>query len=248
MTPEIKIICIVLWFAALFTIERRIPALKQPQSNTRLGTNASFWIINSLLSLSIVIPLTAWAASHALWLRSPALSGWVVVADLLLLDAWIYGWHRMNHRISFLWRFHQVHHLDELLDSTTAVRFHSAEVLFSALARLPIVLLFSIPLAHVVLFELLVMAHSLFHHANISLPPRLDAVLKRIIITPSLHRMHHHNLQRDTDSNYGTILSVWDVLFRTRNLRVFAPPMKIGVEGGSEKRLLALWSLPFRRG
>ena len=88
----------------------------------------------------------------------------------MLLDFWIYWWHRANHELSWLWRFHQVHHLDELLDSSSAVRFHFGEVFLSALARAPVIILLGIPLASVLVFEALILVGAIFHHSDARLP------------------------------------------------------------------------------
>lgn len=245
MQVETKILLVGLWFALLFALERVRPALHHPHNTTRLGKNLSFWLANSALSLAIVLPLTAFAAENALWQRPALPMAWL--ADVLVMDLWIYAWHRANHRLPFLWRFHEVHHLDAHLDSTTAFRFHAGEVLLSAFARVPIIMLCAIPFAHVLMFELLVLLHTVFHHANITLPAQAERRVRRIIVTPAMHRMHHHNRQRDTDSNYGTILSLWDRLFVSYNARVFDDGMKIGVEGKPEKPLARLWTSPFMR-
>ena len=102
----------------------------------RLLRNGALWLLNSGLSPLLVVPLTAWAASVSLDWRPPWWSGWGgLLLDLLLLDFLIYWWHRANHELPFLWRFHEVHHRDEFLDATSAVRFHFGEILLSALAR-----------------------------------------------------------------------------------------------------------------
>ena len=170
------------------------------------------------------------------------------MADLVLLDFWIYWWHRANHELPWLWRFHQVHHLDELLDTTSAVRFHFGEVLLSALARGGAIILLAVPLTSVLLFEALLLIGTLFHHSDARLPPRLEAALARVIITPSIHWVHHHAVRADTDSNYGTIFSFWDPLFRSKSRTRRFLTMPIGVEGRRERPLLRLLVTPFERG
>lgn len=123
----------------------------------------------------------------------------------MLLDGWIYWWHRANHEVRFLWRFHQVHHLDSFLDTTSALRFHAGEVLLSALVRGGVIFVVAVPFAHVVAFETLVVLAAIFHHSNVSLPDRLEQVLCLVIVTPSIHWVHHHASRADTDSNYSTV-------------------------------------------
>ena len=173
----------------------------------RLGRNLSLFGLNALLSPLIVLPVTGWASSFETGLRPAIWSGAPgLVLDILLLDLWLYWWHRANHEWPLLWRFHEVHHLDETLDTTSAVRFHFGEVALSAMVRvLPIVVL-DIPLASVVLLEGLVLAATLFHHSDARLPAPLERALARVIITPGIHWVHHHARRADTDSNYGTLL------------------------------------------
>lgn len=251
-----KGIAIAAWFALLFLGERLAPASPQraaphkarwrwlgdPQ---RLVRNGVFWVINSALGPLIVIPVTLWASTQDLGWRP--WSGWVGFAlDLLVLDLWIYLWHRANHRVPFLWRFHGVHHLDRFLDTTTAGRFHAGEVALSALVRTVPIILLGMKMESVVAFEALVLAASLFHHSNLRMPARLERVLSWFVVTPSIHWVHHHAVRCDTDSNYSTVLSVWDRLFRSRSATRRTPGMDIGMEGAAEEPLARLLLRPFR--
>jgi sterol desaturase/sphingolipid hydroxylase (fatty acid hydroxylase superfamily) len=169
-----------------------------------------------------------------------------LVLDLVLLDFWIYWWHRANHRIPLLWRFHAMHHLDRVLDTSSALRFHFGEVLLSAAARAATIVLLGLPFVSVVAFEALVLGATIFHHSNLALPPRLEAALSRLVVTPSIHWVHHHRVRRDTDSNYATVLSLWDRLFASRSPRPRLAGMAIGVEGRDELALPQLLVAPFR--
>jgi sterol desaturase/sphingolipid hydroxylase (fatty acid hydroxylase superfamily) len=214
----------------------------------RLARNVGLFSLNLLLSPLVVVPITVWANAYDLGLRPAWWAGWPgLVADVLLLDLWIYWWHRANHEIGFLWRFHSVHHFDELLDSTSALRFHFGEVFLSALARVPVILLLGMPLASVIVFEALVLIGAIFHHSDARLPPKLEAALARVVITPSIHWVHHHKVRADTDSNYGTIFSFWDPLFRSRSPTRRWPAMPIGVQGQRDRPLLRLILAPFER-
>jgi sterol desaturase/sphingolipid hydroxylase (fatty acid hydroxylase superfamily) len=212
----------------------------------RLGRNLGLFGFNLLLSPLLVVPITVWADGFSLGLRPDWWSGWPgLLADLLLLDLWIYWWHRANHLVPLLWRFHSVHHLDQTLDVSTALRFHFGEVALSALVRAVVIVAFGIPLASVVLFEGLVLACAIFHHSDAALPPRLETLLARVIVTPGIHWVHHHARRADTDSNYATVLSVWDRLFASRSPTLRAPAMPIGVEGLSDRPLARLVIAPF---
>lgn len=239
-------------FVLLFAGERFAPAARtggteRPMVDRhRLGRNIALWIANVGLSLSVVVPVSAWAVAHSLGFRPAWWSGnGGLLADLLLLDFLIYWWHRANHVVPFLWRFHEVHHLDRFLDTTTSVRFHFGEVALSALARAGVIVLFGIPIASVLAFEALVLAAALFHHSNLRLPPAFEGALARAVITPSIHWVHHHRRQADTDSNYGTVLSIWDPLFGTRSATVRTPDMEIGVQSHEEETLPRLLLRPF---
>ncbi len=242
-------ILVGIWFAGFFLAERLWPAAPVPAAVARaplarLARNLALAAINFLLSPLVVLPLTVLAAGHALAWRPTWWQGWPGLAlDLLLLDLLIYWWHRANHRWRVLWRFHLVHHLDRTLDSTTALRFHFGEVLISAAARAGAILLLGFPFLSIVAFETLLLTATIFHHSNLSLPPRLEAALARLVITPSIHWVHHRR-QRDTDSNYGTVFSFWDRLFASRSAARRSPAMEIGVEGAEELDLPGLLLRP----
>jgi sterol desaturase/sphingolipid hydroxylase (fatty acid hydroxylase superfamily) len=241
---------VLAWFALLFAAERLRPAAR-PAGGwrwdwARLGRNGGLWAINAAGSVLIVLPATLWATRHGLQWRPAWWQGGLGLAlDLLLLDFLIYWWHRLNHVVPFLWRFHEVHHLDRFLDTSSAVRFHLGEVLLSCVARAGAILLLGFPFVSVVAFETVVLLAALFHHSNLRLPAALERRLSRVIITPSIHWVHHHAVQRDTDSNYGTVLSIWDPLFGSRNRTPRDPDMAIGVEKRDERSFNKLLIQPF---
>lgn len=245
-----KVAVTLAWFALLFLGERLWPAAPPPADVglPRLGRNGAFWVINTILSPIVVLPITAWAAAHRAEWRPDWWSGWSGFAlDVIVLDFLIYWWHQANHRIPFLWRFHEVHHLDGFLDSTSAVRFHFGEVLLSAAARAIVILLLGFPFVSVLVFEALLLCATLFHHSNVRLLPTIEGVLSVVIVTPSIHWVHHHDIRADTNSNYGTLFSFWDHMFRTRSPTARTPTMPIGVEGKSERALPELLAHPFAR-
>lgn len=240
------------WFVLLFALERWRPAasarLAEPGWR-RLIRNAALWVGNTVLSPLVVLPLSALAAASAPAWRPAWWSGpGGLLLDLLLLDFLIYWWHRACHVVPFLWRFHAVHHLDRFLDTSSAVRFHAGEVLLSALARGAVILVLAMPLASVLVFETLVLMATIFHHSNLRLPPALERALSRLMVTPSIHWVHHHRMRVDTDSNYATVLSLWDPLFGTRARHARALDMPIGVEAREEESLPRLLAAPFRLG
>ncbi len=243
----LKIIIVGAWFAALALGERLAPAAAQPNRGLRLASNLGLWAANTLMNPLLTLPIAAAAAAFNPWTR-PDLPLWATLAlDLLALDLWIYAWHRANHEWRPLWRFHRVHHLDQCLDVTSGVRFHPGEVLISALARTPLIVAADISLQSVVLFDMLVLLAALFHHSNLRLPARLEAGLRLILVTPSHHWVHHHALRRDTDSNYATMLTLWDRLFGSWSQTARTLDLAIGVEGEPDAPLPALALAPFRK-
>ncbi len=234
-------------FLALFALERAFPASLIRHTLTDTIKNLALAAFNFLLSPLIVIPLTAWAAQHA-WNWRPEIWGGAggLALDILLLDCWIYFWHRINHVMPFLWRFHEVHHLDETLDTTTALRFHFGEVLLSSVARACVIILLDVPLTSVIMFEVALALASLFHHSNLRLPAAIEKPLSKLIVTPSIHWVHHHAKREDTDSNYGTIFAFWDRLFASASKTTRTASMPIGVEGMRDRDLLALVMKPFK--
>ncbi len=238
------------WGGALFCIERVRPSRIIGESWERLGRNIVLG-----LAVFFVSPLVQWLALKAAWLSPPPmpLLDWFgpvlgLVAQFLILDIWTYSLHRAYHRVPVMWRLHAVHHLDEHLDTTSAIRFHFGEVLLSSVLRLFPLALFGISLETNAAFGALLVSCALFHHSNIAIPPRIERALSWVIVTPSIHWVHHHARRVDTDANYASILSIWDRLFASRSAYQRVPAMAIGVEGEREQTLARLCIWPLRRG
>jgi sterol desaturase/sphingolipid hydroxylase (fatty acid hydroxylase superfamily) len=180
-----------------------------------LVLGAANGLLVAVVFASLWVAAAAWAEARG-WglLRLADLPVWLhAVLAVLLLDAWTYAWHRMNHRVPFLWRFHRVHHSDAQMDVTTASRFHTGEIVLSSLLRVPLIVALGVTAWELVLYETLMFAVVQFHHANLALPPRVEAVVNKVIVTPAMHKVHHSRWQPETDSNYSALLSVWDRLF-----------------------------------
>ena len=243
------------WIALALVVEQWRPAAPPPLHLAgygaawfrRWGRNLGLFALNGALSSLFVLPVTLWAALHAPWSRAElaAVSHWAwLPLDILLLDFWIYWWHRANHEWPFLWRFHEVHHRDRHLDATTALRFHFGEIALAAGVRAAVIVAFAIPLTSVIVFEIAVIVATVFHHANWRIPPALERALARLIITPSRHWVHHHRVRSDTDSTYGTIFSFWDRWFGTTTPTQRTLLMPLGVEGQEELPMIALIGQP----
>jgi sterol desaturase/sphingolipid hydroxylase (fatty acid hydroxylase superfamily) len=169
----------------------------------------------------------------------------------VVLDLVIYGQHVVFHHVPWLWRLHRMHHADLDIDVTTGVRFHPVEILLSMLIKIATVALFGIPAAAAVAFEVVLNATSMFNHSNAVLPPWLDRVVRLVVVTPDMHRVHHSAVRAETDSNFGFNLPWWDRLFGTYRLEPAAghDGMTIGLpvfRDTTELRLDRLLTQPFR--
>jgi len=182
------------------------------------------------------------------------LPAWLkVVLTVVMLDLVIYFQHVLFHAVPALWRLHRMHHADLEFDVTTGVRFHPIEVLLSMIIKLGTVTALGAPALGVLAFEVLLNATSMFNHGNVRLPRRLDAVLRWIVVTPEMHRVHHSIERRETDSNFGFNLPWWDRLFGTYRAEPAAghERMTIGVpefRDKAELRLDRMLVQPLRRG
>ena len=212
-------------FAILATLEALLPrrARSQPRS-TRWVTNWSVTILNTitLRLLAVALPLLAvgaaidaeaqgWglfnAISFPLWLE--------ITFVVLILDFAIWLQHLITHKVPLLWRLHRVHHADVDMDVTTAIRFHPVEIALSMLLKIGLVYLLGPAVIAVVLFEIILNGTAMFNHSNLALPAWLDKALRKVLVTPDMHRVHHSVHRHEHDSNYGFSLSVWDRVFGT---------------------------------
>lgn len=197
----------------------------------------------ALVFAGATLGVSEWGAARGVGLlRLVALPPWAHAAlALVLIDLWQYLWHRLNHRVPLLWRFHAVHHGDAEMDASSGLRFHTGEIALSGLARLAVLPVIGASVGHVALYELIVTPIVLFHHSNLRVPARLDRVLRVLIVTPWMHWVHHSRWQPETDSNYASGLSVWDRLFGTFRLRDDPRTISLGLDGydGERSRTLA---------
>jgi len=205
--------------------------------------NISMALINvALLGLfvkTITINVTLWASDNGYGLlhlfNFPKEVEFVLA--LLLLDCWMYIWHRANHQIKFLWRFHRMHHTDLALDVTSASRFHPGEILFSASLRSLLIPILGLELEHVLVYEMILMPVIMFHHSNVAIPEKIDKVLRCLIVTPRMHWVHHSEIHKETDSNFSSIFSLWDRLIGSFCIRDDAEKIRYGVYDVKVKKL-----------
>jgi sterol desaturase/sphingolipid hydroxylase (fatty acid hydroxylase superfamily) len=174
-----------------------------------------------------------------------------ILASVILLDLAIYLQHVLFHAVPVLWRLHRMHHADLEFDVTTGVRFHPFEILLSMVIKLVVVAALGAPALAVLVFEVLLNATSMFNHGNVRLPAALDRVMRWIIVTPEMHRVHHSITPRETNSNFGFNLPWWDRWFGTYRAEPAAghEHMTIGIEqfrDPRELRLDRMLAQPFR--
>lgn len=227
----------VVVFAVMALLERTMPKrpLVAPKAR-RWTTNLAIVLIDSAIvraMAALSLPLAAIAAAvHAEsrgWglLNIVSLPGWLeVLIALIALDFAIWLQHLMAHRITILWRLHRMHHADRDFDVTTAIRFHPIEIALSMLYKIAWIFLLGASPLSVLLFEVILNGCALFNHANVALPVGLDRVLRLVVVTPDMHRVHHSVLDREHNSNFGFNLSIWD-----RMLGTYTPQPERGHEG-----------------
>src|SRR5216683_1538778 len=242
---------------ALFWLQWRFP-LRRQQFRTlhRLIRNfllsvPGFAVVR-LAMLPVPLAAAMWAQDrHIGLLNWLALPRWVaIVATFPLMDYAYWWWHWANHMLPLFWRFHNVHHTDLDLDVSTAARFHFGEMLFSVGFLSLAVILFGIAPIMLIIFFITFETATLFHHSNWRLPIGLERVLNLIIVTPRMHGIHHSIVQRETNSNWGTIFCWWDKLHRTLRRDVPQDAVTIGVAAYRDENELTLgrlFVLPFRK-
>jgi len=203
----------------------------------------------SAVALALLAETKGWGLLNA-W----PLPGWTaVIIAVLVLDLVIYLQHVLFHAVPALWRLHRMHHADLEFDVTTGARFHPIEIFLSMLIKLAVIGALGAPAVAVLVFEVLLNATAMFNHSNVRLPDRLDRILRWIIVTPDMHRVHHSVVVRETNSNFGFNLPWWDRLFGTYRPQPAAghEGMTIGVEqfrDPAEQRLDRMLAQPFRGG
>jgi sterol desaturase/sphingolipid hydroxylase (fatty acid hydroxylase superfamily) len=174
-----------------------------------------------------------------------------VIAGVVALDLAIYFQHLLFHALPGLWRLHRVHHADPDFDVTTGLRFHPVEIVLSMLIKAVVIFAFGPPVLAVLIFEVVLNGMAVFNHANVRLPARIEPALRWLVVTPDMHRIHHSKDVRETNSNYGFNLSVWDRLFGTYRAQpqLGHDAMQIGVNGLENPResvnLRGVLTLPF---
>jgi sterol desaturase/sphingolipid hydroxylase (fatty acid hydroxylase superfamily) len=216
--------------------------------------NTGLWAINLVVMGSVcgacACTAARWAAGQGVGLfNALGTSPWVAAPLTIAgLDLVSYAWHRANHGVALLWRFHQVHHTDPTFTASTALRFHPGELLLSLPLRLAAVVALGAPAAAVVAFEIAFAVANLVEHGDIDLPTSLEARVGRVLIVPALHRLHHSRSRPERDSNFGTVFSVWDRALGTFRASTSARQVPTGLaEAPTPRTASAALALPLGR-
>lgn len=230
--------------AALLAVEALAPAFVEQRRSWRqlVRHDARNLLVGALnaFCFSSLFATALLVAEHQVSMRGYGLlflldlpNWWRLVVGLLLFDLWMYWWHRLNHALPFLWRLHRMHHSDPAMDASSAVRFHPGEIFLSGVARLIVLPIIGMPLMLLLAYEAVLLPVILFHHANIRLPRWLDFGLFRagLLVTPAMHRVHHSRERDETNSNYGSVLPVWDRLFGSLRVRHDVENIDFGLPG-----------------
>jgi len=214
-------------------------------------------IVNSIV-LRFFFPLAAvgsadWASMQSFGLLNILdISPWIgVPLAFLFLDFCIYWQHVIAHKIGWFWKLHRTHHADMDFDLTTGIRFHPLEILLSMLIKVCLIALFGLPVFAVLLFEIALNGSALFNHSNIALPKSIESRIRMLIVTPTMHRIHHSTQTIEHDSNFGFFLSIWDRLFGSYRQQSSEndQTMDIGLNRFRESddvRLDKILSIPFK--
>jgi sterol desaturase/sphingolipid hydroxylase (fatty acid hydroxylase superfamily) len=253
----LKPIVIIIALTITFGLEGNFPLFKDRHNRIRHAfPNIAIAVLNGLILHFFFIALIVRETN---WIRENSF-GFVHMFDMpvylkaiavfILFDLWMYLWHLVNHKIHFLWRFHRVHHSDIEMDATTSMRFHPGEIIYSSCLRLAIIPLIGINITQLLIYEMFLQAVIIFHHSNINLPEKLDRIIRMIIVTPNMHRIHHSTERSETNSNYSSVFSLWDRLNRTYRRKDNTITIKYGLRILREAKWQKLWGMlvtPFKR-
>lgn len=261
--PLIRLAIFLGLFILFAGIEALIPRrARRAKRLTRWSTNWGIVILDTigLRLLALLVPALAVGAAI-----DASANGWGLfnlvkwppalefILALLIFDLAIWVQHVACHKIPVLWRLHQVHHTDRDVDVSTAIRFHPGEIALSMLWKIALVYLLGPSAVAILVFEVLLNATALFNHTNMRIPHALDRILRFILVTPDMHRVHHSVHRHEHDSNYGFALSIWDRIFQTyratpeKSHEAMELGLKASAQTNEPDRLGWALSLPFKR-
>jgi sterol desaturase/sphingolipid hydroxylase (fatty acid hydroxylase superfamily) len=244
-------------FALLFVVERFFPLRRATRTlMARLFVNVAISAITFIAAVGLLQPavrsMLHWSADklfgfvHLIALPPP----FGVVLSFLLMDLTFYYWHLANHRVPFLWRFHNVHHTDPDLDVSTAFRFHFGEITLSIIFSLLQVAFIGPSIWAFAVYQLVFQAEVLFHHSNVRMPIGVERLLNKVLVTPRMHGIHHSEVRRENNSNFGTVFPWWDRLHRTLGVNIPQEEVVVGIPAYTLREDNNVWNallMPFRK-
>jgi sterol desaturase/sphingolipid hydroxylase (fatty acid hydroxylase superfamily) len=261
--PLVRLLAFAAIFLSMAGFELYSPRLERAEmlgalKARRWFTNVAILVLSSLV-LRVIFPLAA--VGTALWAKENGyglfhlvdMPVWIAgILAFALLDFAVWLEHLLSHKIPLLWRIHRMHHADTGFDLTTALRFHPLEIVLSMFWKALIILCLGPPAVSVLLFEIVLNGTAMFNHSNVKLPLGFDRLLRRVLVTPDMHRVHHSSYKAETNTNYGFNFPFWDYLFGTycAQPRLGHREMEIGLEDyrdSSPSQLIWSLLLPFRK-
>lgn len=252
----LRLMCFILALLLFGMLEWAIPWASAPSLRHK-GINLGIGLIDAVLlkvltsAFLVWIALAAYSRDIGLLNRIPLHPWSRGLLAIIILDFIIYGQHVAFHYVPLLWRIHRVHHSDPSLDVTSGVRFHPVEMVLSLLLKAVAVILIGAPATAVLIFEIILNTSSVFSHANLRLAAAPDRLMRWLIVTPGMHRVHHSAVQGELNHNFGFNLSIWDRLFGTylasSAAGEFAIPIGLPGQRIRQPGLIALLLMPFKR-
>ena len=228
----VQIIILASVFGLQFLFEHLYPQRKEINNWKNERFNVLIGFLNVLLTAIPAYFMVQWLyfieENRFGILHQFRLPFWLQLAiTILITDLWMYTWHRLNHRVRFLWQFHSFHHKDTKMNSTTALRFHIVELFLSYPGKALVCFVFGIGYVPLLIYEIAFFIAVVIHHSNMYINPRADALYRSLFASPLMHRIHHSIKFEETDSNFGALFSFWDRLFKS-----WTPGDAVNVEFG----------------
>ena len=229
----VKLVLLITTVASLLILENKLPFFRyQNALESRIMANFGLGAINSILASIWTVAIAQFVILPPIEFRlvamipSPVIAG---ILSFLILDLYMYFWHRSMHQLPLAWRFHRLHHTDRSMNVSTAYRFHPIEIISSSIPKLLLIWLLGILSDYVLIYELVFTVVVALHHSNLAISESIDRLLALVIVTPNLHRIHHSQVVTETNSNYGSVLNWWDRIFRTNNDRHDVIDIQLGL-------------------
>jgi sterol desaturase/sphingolipid hydroxylase (fatty acid hydroxylase superfamily) len=229
----VKLVLLITTVASLLILENKLPFFRfQNSLGSRIAANFGLGAINSILASLWTIAVTQFVRLPPIdrglvgAISNPVIAG---ILSFLIIDLYMYFWHRSMHQLPLAWRFHRLHHTDRSMNVSTAYRFHPIEIISSSMPKLLLIWVLGISSGFVLIYESVFTVVVALHHSNLAMPESIDRLLALIIITPNLHRIHHSQVVAETNSNYGSVLNWWDRIFGTNNDRPDVINIQLGL-------------------